>query len=650
MAATRHRTIVLALCALCALIAHASPAPAAKSSGGIKPKKKAKSAAPKIVNIDCVALQEPGLAVSDFAYEEVGPLQPDHVEVVVHAACLTVSDVQLCKGDYGPCIMPLVPGREAVGIVAKVGAAVKGLERGDRVAVLLGTGLDSEVEDNGADRSAHDHASVGTTGAVTKRMRVPARWAFDLPLGLESAHAAGLLSAGGAVWSQLTQRKLARGSKIGVLGSGAAGALAMQLSEAMGMEVYQVGNGPQPVEATSTSAAPPAAAAKPETDEDEDDDDYDDDDEEEAAAASSSSSDGVYEYVDANDPEHLRLHTGSFDTLLVISNSASIDLGDYLPLIARGGSVLLAGAVAQSLTLSPRVLEERRLSLHPPPPLSRKATLQMLAFVGDRGFKWPSNEGELSTDGAAAALKSLDEAPDGREVLMQPEEHAKWLKMAKRRKAKAPSMMSSSGLAGSAGEVASAAASASAASLSSVFGVFSKVADAAASVTSSAVNSMSEQAAKLVEQVEREDMEDKERREGALQLGGSGADDEDEEEEEEDEEDADEEEEEVSSTASPARHTAARSTQQHALTHFRPHAHRTMTMSSMMTRKSKRRTTRTTTRMRMRRRTMRRRTTRRRRRTTTTRINRGGWTGLGLGHSQKPREMTKCAGRVRASS
>ena len=467
MVARGRQPIVLLLFVVCALIAHASPAPAAKSSGGIKPKKKAKSAAPKIVNIDCVALQEPGLAVSDFAYEEVGPLQPDHVEVVVHAACLTVSDVQLCKGDYGPCIMPLVPGREAVGIVAKVGAAVKGLERGDRVAVLLGTGLDSEVEDNGADRSAHDHASVGTTGAVTKRMRVPARWAFDLPLGLESAHAAGLLSAGGAVWSQLTQRKLARGSKIGVLGSGAAGALAMQLSEAMGMEVYQVGNGPQPVEATST--APPAAAAKPETDEDEDDDDYDDDDEEEAAAASSSSSDGVYEYVDANDPEHLRLHTGSFDTLLVISNSASIDLGDYLPLIARGGSVLLAGAVAQSLTLSPRVLEERRLSLHPPPPLSRKATLQMLAFVGDRGFKWPSNEGELSTDGAAAALKSLDEVPDGREVLMQPEEHAKWLKMAKRRKAKAPSMMSSSGLAGSAGEVASAAASASAASLSGVW-------------------------------------------------------------------------------------------------------------------------------------------------------------------------------------
>ena len=98
MAATRHRTIVGSL-ALCALIAHASPAPAAKSSGGIKPKKKAKSAAPKIVNIDCVAV---GTGPRRPTAYEVGPLQPDHVEVVVHAACLTVSDVQLCKGDYGP--------------------------------------------------------------------------------------------------------------------------------------------------------------------------------------------------------------------------------------------------------------------------------------------------------------------------------------------------------------------------------------------------------------------------------------------------------------------------------------------------------------------------------------------------------------------
>ena len=105
-------------------------------------------------------------------------MQSDAVEVVVHACCLTVGDVQQCRGDWGPCLLPLVPGREAIGIVAKVGASVKGLERGDRVAVLLGTGLDSEADDDGADRGALD---VLTTGAAARRLRVPARWAFATP-------------------------------------------------------------------------------------------------------------------------------------------------------------------------------------------------------------------------------------------------------------------------------------------------------------------------------------------------------------------------------------------------------------------------------------------------------------------------------------
>ena len=270
-------------------IALANPRPAVRgTSAGGKPRRKAKE--PKKLEIDTIAVTEPGLAVSSFTYEEVAPLAKDSVEVVVHACCLTASDVQQCRGDWGACLMPLVPGREAVGIIAKVGEKVKGLEVGDRVAVLLGTGLDSEAEDDGADRSTLD---MLTTGAAAHRLRVPARWAFELPQALPSAQAAGLLGVGGSVWSQLTTRKLPKGGKVGIVGGGAAASVALQLSEALGFEAYVV----------------------------------------EAAGGSASSS--TAEVVDATDPEHLRLHTGSFDALVILSSDASVDLGPFLALVVR---------------------------------------------------------------------------------------------------------------------------------------------------------------------------------------------------------------------------------------------------------------------------------------------------------------------------
>ena len=53
-------------------------------------------------------------------------------------------------------MLPLVPGREAVGVVLGVGSAVKGVVLGQRVLASLGNGLDAEAEDDGADRSARD--------------------------------------------------------------------------------------------------------------------------------------------------------------------------------------------------------------------------------------------------------------------------------------------------------------------------------------------------------------------------------------------------------------------------------------------------------------------------------------------------------------
>ena len=429
----RHRMLLLALAALLPYALSAPSRPAVKSGKSEKPKR---SKPPVPLHIDAIAISEPGVRLQPFTYEEVGPLPKDSIEVVVHASCLTAGDVQQCRGEWGPCLMPLVPGREAVGVVVKVGEGVKGLAPGDRVAVLLGTGLDSEADDDGADRSTLDQL---TTGAAARRLRVPVRWAFALPLALPSGQAAGLLGAGGAVWSQLTSRKLAKGTKIGVLGNGAVATLTTLIAEILELKPFAISDG----SAASVPTTAPMEAV-----------------------------------VDVTDAEHLRLHTGSFAALVVATSSPTLELGPYLALISRGGALLVASTPTASVSISPRVLQERRLSVLAPPPLAPKAVLAMLSACAEHGIAWPSEELSFDATGASAAFTALETAPGIRAVLLEPVEHAKWLKRAKRLRAAGGAKAGAGAGAGAAaavGSAAAAASAASAASLNSVFSVFSKV-------------------------------------------------------------------------------------------------------------------------------------------------------------------------------
>ena len=227
------------------------------------------------------------------------------------------------------------------------------------------------------------------------------------------------------------------------------------------------------------------------------------------------------------------MHTGSFDALLVISAEPAVELAPLLPLLARGGDVLLACTTAASLSLPPRGLQERRLSVLGPLPNSRKETLQMLTFIADAGFTWPASEGAFDVAGVNAALNALADAPGGRSVLLQAEEHARWLKLAKKA-ARHGKVNKGGGGSAALGLVASSAAEAAASvasaapSLSSVFGVLGKVADAGRGMAEAAGKTISDQTAKLVEQVEKADAADKLRREGKLKTDELGSDSRDE--------------------------------------------------------------------------------------------------------------------------
>jgi D-arabinose 1-dehydrogenase-like Zn-dependent alcohol dehydrogenase len=219
--------------------------------GGAKVSKAKRGKSAKKLEVHAYAADAPGLELRDYTYTEEVPLAADAVDVEVHACSLGSGDVQQLRGEWGPCVMPLVPGRDAVGVVVNVGSKVKGLVKGQRVAVLLGMGMDGEADD-GADRSADSM----TTGAAAHHLRVPARWAFPVPATLPTAHATGLVSVGGAIWAHLTQQRLERGAKIAVVGEGTAGQLAVSLAGHLGYDVYQLSEEPvPPVPEKSSKAA-----------------------------------------------------------------------------------------------------------------------------------------------------------------------------------------------------------------------------------------------------------------------------------------------------------------------------------------------------------------------------------------------------------
>ena len=273
------------------------------SSGKVRKAKRTQPA--KKLEVHAFAAESPGLELKDFTYEESMPLAADAVDVEVHACSLGSGDVQQLRGDWGPCLMPLVPGRDAVGVVVKVGSKVKGLVKGQRVAVLLSMGTDGENDADGAGRNADSM----TTGAAAHHVRVPARWAFPVPAALPTAHATGLLSVGGAIWAQLTQQRLERGAKVAVIGDGTAGQLAISLAGNLGYDVYSL---------SPTPVAPLEEDPKP----------------------SKERRRAHKKRLHAADDEASRLHGASFDAILCVACEQELDLRAYLD-YAKPDSVIL---------------------------------------------------------------------------------------------------------------------------------------------------------------------------------------------------------------------------------------------------------------------------------------------------------------------
>ena len=168
------------------------------------------------------------------------------VEIKVTHCGLCGSDDHLISGDYGDyAVWPQVCGHEIVGIVTQVGNAVTHLKPGQRCGIgwQCSSCHDCEWCLRGNEQLCGKVVCTcceGNRGGFANLVRIKdASFAFKIPKNLDSAEVAPLLCGGQTVWTPLKEQTKP-GDRVGILGLGGLGHMAIKFAKAMGCEVTAI--------------------------------------------------------------------------------------------------------------------------------------------------------------------------------------------------------------------------------------------------------------------------------------------------------------------------------------------------------------------------------------------------------------------------
>lgn len=170
------------------------------------------------------------------------------IEILYSGICH--SDLHTVNGDWGPQPYPLVPGHEIVGRVLDVGKSVKHYKAGDNVAV--GCMVDSCQDCDQCHNHEEQYCRHGMTptygapdrisgeitqGGYSKHIVVREEFVLRVPETMDLSRTAPILCAGITTYSPLRSWGVKEGSRVGVIGLGGLGHMAVKLAVAMGADV-----------------------------------------------------------------------------------------------------------------------------------------------------------------------------------------------------------------------------------------------------------------------------------------------------------------------------------------------------------------------------------------------------------------------------
>src|SRR5271168_761840 len=257
----------------------------------------------------------------DFEHRDPGP---DDIAIEIAYSGICHSDIHQARDEWGGSIYPMVPGHEIVGHVIAVGANVTKFKVGDRAAVGVMVNSCRECDNCKAGTESYcdkgmvptyngkDYDGTPTFGGYAKHIVVRANYAFTISHKLDLAATAPLLCAGITTYSPLRHWKVGPGKKVGIVGLGGLGHMALKFAHSFGAHVVQF----------TTSASKTADAKRL----------------------------GADDVVLSSDADAMKKEASSFDFILD-TVSAVHDLNAYLPLLKRDGVYCQVGLPDQPPTL-----------------------------------------------------------------------------------------------------------------------------------------------------------------------------------------------------------------------------------------------------------------------------------------------------------
>lgn len=265
--------------------------------------------------IKAYAAHTAGEPLQPFEYDP-GPLGGDQVEIDVESCGLCHSDVSMLDNEWGFTQYPFVPGHEVIGTVAAVGSDVNTLNVGQRVGLGWHSGYCNECHTcNSGDHNLCTSAQAtiaGHHGGFADKVRAQARAVVPIPEGVNPASAGPLFCGGITVFNPLVQFSLPPTAKVGIIGIGGLGHMAVKFLSAWGCEVTAF---------TSSESKRDEALEM-----------------------------GAHKVLNSKNAEELEAATGYFDMILSTVN-VKLDWNAYLNTLAPKGRLHFVGATLEPLDI-----------------------------------------------------------------------------------------------------------------------------------------------------------------------------------------------------------------------------------------------------------------------------------------------------------
>ncbi len=190
--------------------------------------------------IQAYAASETGGKLESFEYDP-GDLGGGQVEVDVDYGGICHSDLSMLDNEWGMTSYPFVPGHEVVGTVAQVGEHVDHLQVGQKVGIGWHSGYCMTCPScMGGDHNLCAGAEgviVGRHGGFADKVRASAASVVPLPDGVDLESAGPLFCGGVTVFNPILQFGIKSTDKVGVIGIGGLGHMAVKFLNAWGCEV-----------------------------------------------------------------------------------------------------------------------------------------------------------------------------------------------------------------------------------------------------------------------------------------------------------------------------------------------------------------------------------------------------------------------------